>query len=217
MSRSRKPQYKVYKRVKDAQNFAKKLGVGEADYGERLDIANTCNHALFLLQEKSVPMPRSVKVKRFDEPGENPKDLAYYEAQPGSNAPGSIFLNVQAKGWAEICRTLGERKVFSTRDERHIIMHELGELAMHQSVGSDRFDAVTEEYQEAEEDFKKLDKKVIEDKVSRYATESHSEFVAEVFAGLMLGREDLRQDQAIRKLFRQLGGDKIVEWTNLSK
>jgi hypothetical protein len=44
-ARSRSLRYKEYKRIHDAQNFARRLGIGVVDYGGRTAIANLTNHA----------------------------------------------------------------------------------------------------------------------------------------------------------------------------
>jgi hypothetical protein len=56
-ARSRRPVFREYKRVRDAQRFAQRLGVENAEYEERIDIANLINHALFLAYERGLPLP----------------------------------------------------------------------------------------------------------------------------------------------------------------
>jgi hypothetical protein len=99
-ARSRRPANRTYKRLRDAQNFAQRLGVGQVDYGGRIDIANVANHAFFLAYERGVPMPTAV-----------------------------------------------------------------------------------------------------------------SEFVAEVFAGLLLGRDELRDNALVMEAFERFGGSRIIQWT----
>jgi len=93
-------------------------------------------------------------------------------------------------------------------------MHEIGELAMHQSIGADRYDLFHAAYLRDETEFKKLNKYAFAQTVSLRGSDSHSEFVAEVFAGLMLGRIGLRQNRMVMEAYRRFGGDKIVEWTS---
>ena len=51
--------------------------------------------------------------------------------------------------WTNILNAMREgrrRNFFSTDNPLHIFMHEIGELAMHQSVGGDRYYPYGEEY-----------------------------------------------------------------------
>jgi uncharacterized membrane protein len=106
---------------------------------------------------------------------------------------------------------------FSTDDPRHVVIHELGELAMHQSVGADRFDLSSAAYRREEREFREMSDSgeldEISDAVSDRAIENHSEFVAEVFAALMLGRDELRQNPLVMDTLRRFGGERLVDWT----
>jgi len=110
-------------------------------------------------------------------------------------------------------REARRRNLYSTADARHIVMHEMGELAMHQSVGGDRFSPLERAYQQAEQDFQRVDSAMIQAVVSAYAIRSHSDFVAEVFAALTLGRGALRDDPEIMEAFERFGGDRLLQWT----
>jgi hypothetical protein len=159
-ARSRRPQFKEYKRVHYAEAFARKLGVGEVDYGGRLDIANVCNHGLFIASERGAPMPSRIVVEeRFTrEETEGPDEMAYYLAGFGSR-PGEIYINGEHPAWRNLAtamRRAGDRHEFSTGDPRHAIVHELGEVAMHLSVGGDRFDRFHESYLRDEAAFRRM-------------------------------------------------------------
>jgi hypothetical protein len=218
-ARGRKPRYKEYKRVWAAQNFAVRLGVPQVDYGGRIDMANVVNHGLFLAQERGVPMPAAIRVRPFtEEEGDRPDEMAYYACIGG--AVGEIDINATHPGWQNIGATMRRaraRNVFSSDDPRHPILHEMGELAMHQSVGADRFDPFHEAYQREEEAFRAMgdtgELDAISDAVSDRATDNHSEFIAEVFAALLLGRDELRDNQLVMENFRRFGGDRLVAWT----
>ena len=51
------------------------------------------------------------------------------------------------------------------------------------------------------------------DAVSDRAEVNHSEFIAEVFAALMLGRDELRENDLVMNTFERFGGEQIVAWT----
>jgi hypothetical protein len=219
-ARQRKPKYREYKRVRDAEQFARNvLGVQEVDYGGNLAIANVSNHALFTAKERGVPMPSRaiVKAQFRQKDGEDPNDYAYYLANPGSKAPGEIYINAGRKVWTNIDAAMQEgrqRNIFSTGDPRHLVLHEMGELARHQSVGADRFDPLHGAYLRDEQAFQQLNQERIKALVSNYAGTNHAEFVSELFTGLVLGREDLRQHHDLLQAFHRFGGDKMVQWSS---
>jgi hypothetical protein len=210
-ARSRRPRYKEYKRVWDAQNFACRLGVGAADYGDRVDIGNIVNHALYLAHERGVPMPSAVRLRPFTEEDDYPDEIAYYQAGFG-DSPGEIVINSYHPVWnnpAEAMRRARDDHSFSTGDAMHPIAHELGELAMHQAVGGDKFNPLGVEYLAAEQAFRREDLGHIYEAVSDRATTNHSEFVAETFAAILLGRDELRQDRDLMQLYERYGGPEI--------
>jgi hypothetical protein len=53
----------------------------------------------------------------------------------------------------------------------------------------------------------------IADVVSDRAVVDHSEFVAEVFTALMLGRDELRENGLVMDAYERFGGERIVAWT----
>jgi hypothetical protein len=211
------PKFREYKegQVHLAEKLAEKLGV-KANYAKNVQIANVSNHALFTAHEKGLPMPQRIEVKAaFTEAdGENPKELAYY--LPTGKTTGEIYLNAKIKAWhslAEAMKHGRERNFFSTADPRHLVMHELGERAWHLSMGQGRIDPLSDGYKTDERAFRKLDLDEIKEAVSSRAAVNHGEFVAEVYTGLLLGRDDLRQDTEIMEAFERFGGKKLLEWT----
>lgn len=218
-ARQRKPKYKENKRVRHAENFATNvLGIKEVDYGGNLIIANHANHAFFLAGERGVPMPSRVVARPFHvHEGDDPREIAYYVHNPGSNAPGEIEINSGHTVWGNlgaVTTAARQRGLISTGDPRHFVMHEMGELAMHQSVGADRFEPREAAYLQNERAFRTINRTAFAQTVSQRAADNHSEFVAEVFTGLTLGRDDLRQNQSVMQAYRRFGGDKIVNWTS---
>src|SRR4051794_27587313 len=101
-ARKGKPKYKQYKRARDAENYAKKLGVKNVHYGGRIEIANVSNHALHLAYDRDLPMPESVIVKEGFDPAEceDPDELTHYLVASG--APGEIHINGSHEGWADL-------------------------------------------------------------------------------------------------------------------
>jgi hypothetical protein len=209
-------EFRPAKTVEEAHEFATSLGVEDVDYGDRLDIANNANDALAVAHQRGLPMPAAIKVEEF--PEDQADEWANYTPAP-SGAIGTIAINAGNPAWEDMATAMREARDnhdLATDDPRHPMMHELGELAMHQSAG-EAFDQHTEEYREAEQEFRDLGETReldhISDAVSDRASQNHSEFVAEVFAALVLGREELRDDETVMHLFRHFGGDSIEEWT----
>jgi hypothetical protein len=218
-ARRRRPVYKVYRRLRDAETFARnQLDVAEVDYGGRLDIANLANHALWVAHGRELPMPRAIWVRPFVEEGDSPDELAYY--QPGiGDSPGEITINSGHQAWDDIATTMRlarQENELSTGEPCHPVAHELGELAMHRSIGGERFFPFGEGYLADERTFRALGETgeldEIADTVSDRAIENHSEFVAETFAALLLGRDELRDNETVMQAFERFGGEGILRW-----
>jgi hypothetical protein len=217
-ARNRRPRYKQYKRVRDAEAFARRLGVSTANYADNLEIANNANHALFLAHERGVPMPQSVTVRPFDQPDDDPTNFAFYDAGL-ADEPGGIVINAAHEIWTDpgafLEQVNEESHEFSTSDPHHAVAHELGELAMHQSVGWEAFTPGQDEYEANEAQFQEDEEGLahIYDVMGDRATQSHSEFVAEMFAAMLLGRaEVLGEDEELMTRFRRYGGETVPHY-----
>jgi hypothetical protein len=84
-------------------------------------------------------------------------------------------------------------------------------LAMHQSV-PDRFAIFSSAWLADEREFlrqKQGNLRGLAQLVSGQAEKSHSEFVAEVFAALMLGREELKEHLILMDAYTRFGGTAI--------
>ena len=81
-------------------------------------------------------MPREVLVRAEEFEAEDQAILAAYD--PGLvDRAGTIFINPAHPAWTDggaRLRNAGSLREFSTGDPHHAIVHEMGELAMHQSV-----------------------------------------------------------------------------------
>ena len=62
-----------------------------------------------------------------------------------------------------------------------------------------------------EEEFRALGDELdrLSDLVSEYATNNHAEFVAEVFAALLLGRDELKQNARVMTLYEHFASPGI--------
>jgi hypothetical protein len=113
-------------------------------------------------------------------------------------------------------RRARETHDLSTDDPRHPIVHEMGELAMHLSVGGDRFDPLHGSNLTDEEAFQLLGNTgtmdAIVDAVSDRAGLNHSEFVAEAFTALMLGRTELLRHAGVMNAYTRFGGEPIRQY-----
>jgi hypothetical protein len=214
-AKGKKPKYKVYKLAHHAQNFAKALGVQEVNYAGRVDVANVCNHGLFVCRQRGVPMPRGVQVGPITPASPDEVTLADYTPNL-SGAAGDITINVAAPEWqniAEYARTRRAEQDISTGDPRHFIVHELGELVLEQSAGFDNANPLGAYYEAVEEQFQQEDLGHIYEVLGDRATHNHGEFVAETFAALMLGRAaELHQDGEIMKLYERYGGAGVRQY-----
>lgn len=199
--------------VVNATKFAKEvLKIAEVDYGENKTIANVCNKALLALSKRNVPMPRAIRVapEEFEDESEQ---AACYE--PGVvDSPGEIIINPNHEGWIDpkVIKEAARQHKISTGEKYHFILHEMGELARHSSVGWENYNVTRRAYQQTEEEFQALDgvtKHLIHQQVSEYAAKNHNEFVAEMFAAIQMGRE---LDDDLMILYTKFGGEKIREY-----
>ena len=199
--------------VANATKFAKEvLKIAEVDYGGNKLIANICNKALLALSKKNVPMPRAIRVAP-EEFARGSNHAAYYITEV-SDLPGEILINPNHEAWMDpkVIEQAAKNHKISTGDKHHLIMHEMGELARHQSLGWDNCNIMSDGYIEIEKQFGSLDKitkQIIAQEVSNYAKDNHGEFVAEMFAALQLGR---KFDDDLMALYTKFGGDKIREY-----
>lgn len=202
--------------VANATRYAKEvLKIAEVDYGGNKIIANICNKALLALSKRKVPMPRAIRVVPEEfAPGSN--HAAYYNAG-FLDSPGEILINPNHEGWTDprIIKERARQHKISTGDKHHFILHEMGELARHYSVGWERYNDTRSAYRQAEEEFQALGSVTlhsIHQQVSEYAAKNHNEFVAEMFAALQLGRE---LDDDLMILCVRFGGVKIMEFNRV--
>jgi hypothetical protein len=213
-ARRKEPKYRKYKRVSAAESYARGLGVEIVEYGGRIDIANVCNHGLLVCQNRGVPMPTAIRVQPMSTHTDEVILAAYAPSLLGG--VGSITINGNAAEWeriAEVARERREDQDISTGDERHFVVHELGELVVDQHAGFDNANVLGERYAAVEEEFQREDLDHIYAVLGNRATHNHGEFVAECFTALMLGRADeLHQDEAIMKVYKKYGGNGIRQY-----
>jgi hypothetical protein len=204
-SRKRQPRYRQYKTLNAAEGLARRFGVREVDYGRRVDIGNVVNAGLALAFARGLPIPGAIVVRPFNEPDDVADEAAYY--LPGV---ATVEINSDHDAWTDTAAKMqeaGENKEISTSDARHLILHELGEYAMHRSVGDLRFSPYTEEYAADERAFQSLDLALVFDLLGDRATASHSEFVAEMFAALQLNRaRELKANTVLMEMYERFGG-----------
>lgn len=118
-----------------------------------------------------------------------------------------IFLNETFDGkrdlWYDPAKVMKEEHadgLYSSDNVSHVADHELAHALQGKALGKDymhklddgRFDRATE--------------KMIESKVSRYASATHGEFVAEVFAGMRAGKT---YDAQVMKLYNGFNGPRL--------
>lgn len=206
-----------YKRVKSAENFARKvLQITEVDYGKQLRIANTVNRAILSLAKRELPVPYGVLIRPEKFRGEEEKNwLAFYELLPASDdAPGRIYINPLHGEWTSDEAMKKRRGQFSTGSRYHAIVHEMAELAYHQSIGAKRFREDSREHRLDEYVFRQRTKKKsneLRKAVSEYALKNHVEFVCEVLTALLLGREELLDNKRVMEIYDELEGPRHFE------
>ena len=184
-------------RVAEAQQRTQALGVKVVDYGPHPALAENVTGALEELAAKGARMP-DVVVADADEikamtaqSGVNPDYIAAAFKRHSAWNADLLYLNPDSPAWAGVSVWLGDR--FSTKDERHIVRHEIGHLE-HAKSDPHQYYGVRP---------MTIDEWGLASSVSDYAQTDLREFVAEVFAALVAGRT-LSID--VLRLYRKLGG-----------
>lgn len=114
----------------------------------------------------------------------------------------TIRINERQVMWdrpAEEMAQMFANRWFSTGDPEHIIVHEVGHALHHRAVGDDRFKLVRAAK------FGRAELALLGGKVSAYGRTSPVEFVAEVFASLVVGRT-YPDDGIVMRIYRKYGG-----------
>jgi hypothetical protein len=205
-----------YKKVKSAESFAKNvLQITEVNYNKDVRIGNTVNRAILSLAKRNVPVPHGVFVDPEQFQGEAENWLAFYELLlANEDEPGRIYINPNPTEWASDQAMKERRGQFSTGSRYHAIVHELAELAYHQTIGTERFRKGSRENRFDEHLFQQRIKKKpaeIREAVSEYALKNHTEFVCEVFTALMLGRDELLDNKRVMEIYHELEGPRQFE------
>jgi hypothetical protein len=138
-----------------------------------------------------------IVVERFDDIrklfGKN------YDTIPAGYQAGNdvILINPQNQLWKDpsMMRRFHRTQFFAVGEQDGIIEHEIGHYEHRHFIGINQFRAKAQ----IDVDHRQL----IAAEVSRYATKNQQEFVAEVFAGLKLGKSYSRE---IMKYYKECGG-----------
>jgi hypothetical protein len=190
-----KPTLRVYYADSaQAEAFARSLGV-EADYGNRLDIADLSNEMLVMLSERSLPLPDQIRidVALFNKYGAGRTNVQAFSLQ-GLLAinPGAWFWRDPIGGAAMLKRS----QVWATDSPLHPLWHEAGHI-VHYKAEPETYDRLYET------DLTPRQKTLVASAISLYAKTDMYEFLAEVFAGLLYGNTYPRW---IMRIYREHGG-----------
>jgi hypothetical protein len=166
--------------IDEAEVFAREVLGVEADYADDVQIGNLANRAMWDAKNQGGELPSRTTVRPFDElPNDNLGTFAQYN--PNAD---TLEINSLRKDFFEnddMARSLNESGWFTTKDRIGLLHHELGHVdhfktnprgytAAHYSVPDGRIEDIMGQ-------------------VSKYATDNAEEFVAEVHAGRLAGRE----------------------------
>jgi hypothetical protein len=176
---SSKPILRVsYASMDQAESWARSLNV-EADYGNRLDIADYCNELLAQLHERNLLLPDRIVM-----------DTAYFRREfgalaigvPGSTIEGQIRINPSALYWRNPAAMAAHQHrigYWSSDHPLHALYHEAGHALIYKAT-PDRYDMLR--------DLTARQKTIAAGEVSDRAVIDVHEFLSEVFAGFMSGR-----------------------------
>ncbi len=113
----------------------------------------------------------------------------------------TLYINSKfsSNTWGEMAELNFKAKFWSTKDRRHIINHEIGHY-LHEKNNKELYKELASYKLSTEE-------KVIAKKISEYASENPLEFVAEVYAKLLIKDYDI--DIEVMMLFSKFGGEML--------
>lgn len=174
---------------KDAKQWFKKNGI-EIETGNRLDIVNELGTIRESLGDY---FPPSIKIEK-----------EIFEKYNGLKEPAlffknSIYINplIEIKNWEKISEEQFKKGYWASSDKKSIIAHEIGHY-LHKKKDPSNYLAIRN-YIPTDEELDTMGK------ISIYSQENPIEFVAEVYALLLLGEKDKITNE-ILMLFYQFGG-----------
>ncbi|MDD5271090.1 MAG: phage minor head protein [Methylovulum sp.] len=189
------------------EQAAMTLGVKNVDYQQHRNIAQFVNAGLSELSARGLPLPDNVLVHgqafgqwaaKSNEPLEGL--VAAFLPHPTTQET-YLFLNPFYPHWDNpLADAVAQQAkgVWSTGHERHILHHELGHLAHYRRAPAAYQSALAGELSAAETS--------VAGRVSLYAADGPAEFVAETFAGLLIGKHF---DAEIITLYQKLHGPDV--------
>jgi len=180
--------------LKEANEFTKLMGYDLEYKGNRKNVVNNINAGIFHLHKAKIPRPKKIIASK------SRSGIAGWFTR---SRPDSIFLspsvfNKKAIDFKNNQKIKGPKgfKFSSTAEIEHTIVHETGHLnhwAKNPKVYA-TFDGLGGVLSESQ-------RKLTIKHVSSYATTNKKEFVAEVYAGLNLGRKFPKSIMDLYKLF----------------
>ena len=178
---------RTFVNVEEAEDYAKLLGV-DADYEQRLDIAQLANEFLARLNDRGAALPLTVMVNSAYFAVKFPMDIEQIAAMGDQ---GAILINPAGQLWRNpvlSTRLLFRSREWSTPSPLHVFFHEYAHLQQKEET---RQKALTPR------------QKTVVHPVSIRARRNVEEFLAEVYAGLV---EGVQYDPDIMRLYRYYGG-----------
>lgn len=185
----------VSKNIDEATNFAREVLGVEAQYGDDLQTANLANRVLWENKEVGFRNPARIEIRNIDGSRAGDDVNAYAQYRLGSDTIEINSSEAISRFWENDLALARENPSnwFSGRGREHVLRHELGHSAhfntnpnlMHDSLGM-RFGP----------NWWKL-----AGEVSMYGQDSPGEFVAEVYAGKLVGKNYSRAVDALYAAF----------------
>ena len=183
------PEFIKFDTDKEAKKWFKQNGI-DIEINNKLDIANELGTIRESLGDY---FPPSLKIEK--------EIFAKYNGleEPALFFKNTIYVNptVDIKEWAKLSKEQFAKGYWATSDSRGIIAHEIGHY-LHRKNDPDNYIKI-KNYSPTDEELE------IMGKISKYSEENPAEFVAEVYALLLLG-EKAKITNEILLLFYQFGG-----------
>jgi hypothetical protein len=192
--------------VEEEEAWARSKGIA-ANFGGRADIGGAINDGVGEVAARGLPLPKAIQVSS--------KPFKAFSRRKRRKTPGAydpdtrtVYINPEANFWsmdprrrtAAVTRIL-KKRLWASVDVRHPIRHELAHDLYRMELGSkEAFEAM------AASKMKKEAKVVARAHVSLKASDRPTEFVAEVYAGILAGRT---YPDVVLEWYRKFGGPRI--------
>jgi SPP1 gp7 family putative phage head morphogenesis protein len=192
--------------IKEAEAYARSLGISDVDFGGKLHIAHMTIETLDEMKAKGYPMPAAIKTSYRLIRATTPPDEARRTAAAYGAESDTLYINPRNRYWgqegrnaAAVVRQAYQQKYLTSAHPRHIIRHEFGHM-LHAKADRAYYDSLFQI------DFSDAERREVEKGIGTYASDHPQELIAEMVAAMMDGHIFSPE---LMKWYHKFGGPKL--------